>query len=901
LKNRRIKSLLSIVLCVMLVISNIAYADTAKTEIAKYTDIAGNKYETQIREWIANGFIKGYPDGNFKPGNQITRSEFMALVNRSYGFTDTVDIKYSDVNKSNWYYSDASIATKAGFIQGANGKLMPLDNISRQEMAVILSRLTKNEKTAADDAVINNFTDKNEIPAWSKAATSVAMKNKFFDGFVDKVFMPTVKITRLEAVVALDRAFKSMYKGVYASKGIFGPETGMDTIDGDVVVIAPDVTLRNVTINGNLILRETIGEGNVNLDNVVVKGDTIVKGGGANSIVIKDSTLGRIIVIKVGNIVRIVATGSTGIGTVEVGANVKLEEFELTGTGFDDVLILNDIPEGTNVVFVGNFGDVEIDSPNIDVTIQSGTMSSLTLTKTAVDTNINIEQQATVTNMTLDVATNVTGKGAIGTANINVAGTIIEQSPTTVVIAPQIIAQIGGKTVTGSLITIPSPPPPTGGGGGIPPTNSAPVASNVMIEGDAIVGETLVGSYTYSDAENNAEGTSSFKWYRTDLAGGNKIAITGAITRTYTIQSVDKGKFLFFEVTPVASTGTKQGNVALSSALEIAPAEILSNLRGEVAKLNEYGFDIQTIAKSDKNKKVLVKIIVNPNQANDIKLEYYESNDSEFYPLNFDNHGVAWYGPQGGFSLQDGESHFKARFNKTGTYEYELQLIDVSTQEVIALDVGRVEVGLNLDVKGSAKGYVFDVYSKELSTEADTLFGKLFDMTGKVIASDLKFNKVDIEGLTEPWYSAEYWDSLEIGEYKIMLYNDSARTDELIACFLYISPMVHITSNNFGGEINTSKVTITGFISNYDKTQTNLLECIVNRGIPSIITIGDNGSFSFEIDLQLGINNTNLNYDFVYVGKPRGEYNIGTSIRYIEPTPFNTISNTLEAIFQVNE
>ena len=67
MKNRRIKSLLSIVLCVMLVISNIAYADTAKTEVAKYTDIAGNKYEAQIREWIATGFIKGYPDGNFKP------------------------------------------------------------------------------------------------------------------------------------------------------------------------------------------------------------------------------------------------------------------------------------------------------------------------------------------------------------------------------------------------------------------------------------------------------------------------------------------------------------------------------------------------------------------------------------------------------------------------------------------------------------------------------------------------------------------------------------------------------------------------------------------------------------------------------------------------------------------
>lgn len=551
--------------------SNIAYADVAKTELAKYADIVGNKYETQLREWISNQFIAGYPDGNFKPQNPITRSEFMALVNRSYGFTATMDINYSDIKSTDWFYKDAAKATKAGFIQGAYGKLMPLNKISRQEVAVILAKLTKNDKVVPDTAIISSLADGKDVPAWSQAAISVAMKNKLFEGFIDKSFKPTENITRLEAVIALDRAFKSMYKGVYATKGTYGPETGMETLNGNVVVIAPDVTLRNTTINGDLILRETIGEGNVYLDNVVVKGETVVKGGGANSIVIKNSTLGKVVVIKEGNTVRIVATGTTEIGTVDVGANAELEEFELTGEGFNDVIVLDDIPEGANVVFEGNFGDVQIDSPNINVAVQSGTIDSLKLAEQATDTNLTLAEGSKVTTLTLDAAANVSGKGAIGKANINATGTTIEQKPAETVAAPGITISVGGETITAPQTPVPSAPPATGGGGGggggyTPPANAAPVASNVTITGGIFVTNTLTGNYTYSDTENNPEGTSTYKWYWASSATGTKTAIAGATSKTYTLQASDVGRYLFFEVTPKATTGTITGTAVMSTA-----------------------------------------------------------------------------------------------------------------------------------------------------------------------------------------------------------------------------------------------------------------------------------------------------------------------------------------------
>lgn len=360
-----------------MLLSNIAYADTT-AETIKCPDIVGNKYEAQLREWVDNGFITGDSDGNFKPDKLVTRAEFMALVNRSFGFTEAAAINFSDVSAKDWFYKDAAIAVKNGYMIGNNGMLTPLNPISRQEFAIVLARLT-NSLAAADDKVLEGLADGKAIPEWSRAAVSATVAKGYFEGFISDSFKPTEKITKLEVAVGLDRAFKSMYKAVYMKKGTYGPTSGMQVLDGSVVIVAPEVTLKNTTINGDLILRESIGEGNVYLDNVVVKGTTIVRGGGAHSIVIRNSSLGSVIVRREGNVVRIVATGSTTIGDVNLQSGATLHEEFLTGTGFGDIVISDEILAGATIVFEGNFDDVQVNSSNVNINVASGTIGSLTL------------------------------------------------------------------------------------------------------------------------------------------------------------------------------------------------------------------------------------------------------------------------------------------------------------------------------------------------------------------------------------------------------------------------------------------------------------------------------------------------------------------------------------------
>ncbi|WP_410495216.1 S-layer homology domain-containing protein [Cellulosilyticum sp. ST5] len=103
----------------------------------------------------------------------------------------------------------------------------------------------------------------------------------------------------------------------------------------------------------------------------------------------------------------------------------------------------------------------------------------------------------------------------------------------------------------------------------------APTAIVQAITGTLQVGESLTGNYTYSDVNGDLEGTSTYKWYRADSSSGlNKTEIAGANAKTYVLQSADEGKYISFEVTPVALTGIAQGTAVLSAwAGIIVPAE----------------------------------------------------------------------------------------------------------------------------------------------------------------------------------------------------------------------------------------------------------------------------------------------------------------------------------------
>ncbi|MGH8480697.1 MAG: hypothetical protein ACREXK_14305, partial [Gammaproteobacteria bacterium] len=104
--------------------------------------------------------------------------------------------------------------------------------------------------------------------------------------------------------------------------------------------------------------------------------------------------------------------------------------------------------------------------------------------------------------------------------------------------------------------------PPVGPvGPATPAPNDPPVASAVGITGTPEVGQVLTGGFTYSDAEGDLEGASTFRWLR------NGTPIAGATAQRYTLVAADQGATVSFEVTPVAQRGTSPGLAVRSAAV----------------------------------------------------------------------------------------------------------------------------------------------------------------------------------------------------------------------------------------------------------------------------------------------------------------------------------------------
>jgi hypothetical protein len=102
---------------------------------------------------------------------------------------------------------------------------------------------------------------------------------------------------------------------------------------------------------------------------------------------------------------------------------------------------------------------------------------------------------------------------------------------------------------------------------------SAPVAKDVKVIGSPGLGGMVNGDYNYFDQDDDPEGESMFQWYRGKYENGaGKEAIEGATELSYAITADDWGHYLFFEVTPVAQSGTILQGIPQYGMLDVATA-----------------------------------------------------------------------------------------------------------------------------------------------------------------------------------------------------------------------------------------------------------------------------------------------------------------------------------------
>lgn len=147
------------------------------------TDIIDSNYKIEIEKLVEDGTINGYEDGIFKPHNTITRGELTKILSITLNLEEDKEaaVHFTDV-KGKWNQGYVGSLFKANIMIGIGPDAFGQDNnVTREELAVILLRIFELEETANELELDVEFDDSELIASWAKNAVALAYKIKLIN------------------------------------------------------------------------------------------------------------------------------------------------------------------------------------------------------------------------------------------------------------------------------------------------------------------------------------------------------------------------------------------------------------------------------------------------------------------------------------------------------------------------------------------------------------------------------------------------------------------------------------------------------------------------------------------------------------------------------------------------
>ena len=355
MKKKRILALfLAAVSCLSLVVSASAAGTTARkaTDFKDYDRSAW--YAEAVSAAVDNGLLYGKSSTMLDPSGDMTRAEMAAIINRSFGCYVKADIsKYTDVSKSKWYYDDIAMSVQMGTYNGRSTSAMAPDApISRQEAMTVVARALELNYDSYSKTDLSVFSDRSEISNWALPYVRAMVGADYIHGR-GKVLAPLDNITRSEFA----QIFYNIIGTYIVSKGTYDKD-----IKGSALIRTDEVTLQNMTVDGDLIIGCGAADGKITLDNVTVKGRLLVWGGGTKAVYCNNGTnMPAVVVARVDDAVKVIYDRDSTlavIDTIKVRITERAKQHKETEVIFYDVCGLREAQKQLNAIVADNQIDI---------------------------------------------------------------------------------------------------------------------------------------------------------------------------------------------------------------------------------------------------------------------------------------------------------------------------------------------------------------------------------------------------------------------------------------------------------------------------------------------------------------------------------------------------------------
>ena len=346
MKTKRILALfLAVVTCLSLAVT------ASAASISDFKDVDAKAwYAKAVSAAVGNGLLYGKGNGIIDPNGNLTRAEMAAIINRAFGCYKVADIsQYKDVSKSKWYYNDVALAVQMGTYNGrSNASMAPDAPITRQEAMTVVARALQLDLDRYGNADLSKFSDRVQISDWALPYVKAMVGADYIHGRTSGL-SPQDTITRAEFA----QIFYNILKHYIVTAGTYDK-----VFSGNLLVRCADVTLKDLTIDGDLILGNGVADGKITMDHVTVTGRLVVWGGGTKAVYCNNGTnMPEIVVCRVDDAVKVYYDRDSTlavIDTIEVRITERAKQHKETEVIFYDVSGLREVQKQLNAIVDDN-------------------------------------------------------------------------------------------------------------------------------------------------------------------------------------------------------------------------------------------------------------------------------------------------------------------------------------------------------------------------------------------------------------------------------------------------------------------------------------------------------------------------------------------------------------------
>ena len=146
-------------------------------------------------------FVKGYPDGSFRPDQKVVRAEIATMLAKFVKVNDNLANRFNDIKTSDWYFDSFKTLVNAGIITGFGA-----DNYRPNEGVTRAQAVTMIVKLKGLTPKVGNFKDV-KANEWYAGYAGAAKEAGIVVGYSDGTFGGDQIVTRAEIIAMINRAF----------------------------------------------------------------------------------------------------------------------------------------------------------------------------------------------------------------------------------------------------------------------------------------------------------------------------------------------------------------------------------------------------------------------------------------------------------------------------------------------------------------------------------------------------------------------------------------------------------------------------------------------------------------------------------------------------------------------